>query len=131
MTKLATRSKLLSGVLAFEELPEHGYCRKTVTVTLQAGMDIGAVLCLSGGKYVWIQQSTHAAAADVCVLIDHAKDIPTLALTPGDYQLAVLYRGSAGVVDLGLTYKDALSGAEKLVVQGKLETKGIVTRTGV
>ncbi len=129
MTKLATQGKKLSGVLAFEDMPEHGFCRKTVTVTIQANMDIGAVLHLSGGKYVWMQQSTHAAATDVCVLIDHMKDIPSLAA--GDHSLAVLYRGSAGVVDTGLLYKDALSGAEKLVVQGKLETKGIVTRTAV
>ena len=129
MTKLATQGKKLSGVLAFEDMPEHGYCRKTVTVTIQANMDIGAVLHLSGGKYVWMQQSTHAAANDVCVLIDHMKDIPNLAA--GDHSLAVLYRGSAGVVDTGLLYKDALSAPEKLVVQGKLETKGIVTRLAV
>jgi len=129
MTKLATLGKKLSGVLAFEDMPEHGFCRKTVTVTIQANMDVGAVLHLTGGKYVWVQQSTHAAATDVCVLIDHMKDIPSLAA--GDHQLAVLYRGSAGVVDTGLLYKDTLSGAEKLVVQGKLETKGVVTRTAV
>lgn len=131
MTKLATLGKKLTSVLAFEDMVDQGYCRKTVTVTVQANMDIGNVLHLVGGKYVWVQQSTHAAAADVCVLIDSGKDIPTLALTPGDYSLAVLYRGSAGVCDTGLTYKDALSGAEKLVVQGKLEAKGIVTRTVV
>jgi hypothetical protein len=131
MTKVATRSKKLSGVIAFEDMADVGFCRKTVTVTLQAGMDLGAVLHFSGGKYVWVQQSTHAAATDVCVLIDATKDIPSLAAVPADYQLAVLYRGQAGVVDTGLMYKDALSGAEKLVVQGKLETKLILTRTAV
>lgn len=131
MTKLATRSKLLSGVIAFETFAEYGYCRKLVTVTVQAGMDIGSVLQLISGKYVWVQQSTHAAAVDVCVLIDHMAGIPTLAQTPGDYSLVVLYRSPSAVVDAGLTYKDALSSAEKLVVQGKLETKGILTRVGV
>lgn len=129
MTKLATRTKLLSGVLAFEQMPEHGFCRKTVTVTVQAGMDIGSVLQLVGGKYVWVAKATHAAAVDVCVLIDHANDVPNLAA--GDYSLTVLYRGAAGVVDIGLSYKDTLLAAEKLVVQGMLEAKGILTRTGV
>lgn len=129
MTKLATRSKKLSGVLAFEDMAQHGYCRKTVTVTIQAGMDIGAVLTLVSGKYVWVSVANHAAATSVAVLID-GQGIPTLAATPGDYQLAVLLRGPAGVVDIGLLYQDALSGAQKLVVQGKLEAQGIVTRNG-
>ena len=44
MTKLATRSNKLSGVLVFEEMPEHGVCRSVDTVTIEAGMDVGAVL---------------------------------------------------------------------------------------
>lgn len=129
MTKLATRGKMLSGVLAFEEMPEHGYCRKTVTVTVEANMDIGAVLVLSSGKYVWATIANHAAATSVAVLID-GQGVPTLALTPGDYQLAVLIRGPSAVVDLGLIYKDGLNSAQKLVVQGKLEAQGILTRNG-
>ena len=129
MSNLGSRSNKLTSVLAFEEMPETGFCRQTVTVTMQAGMDIGAVLQLISGKYVWVQQTTHAAAVDVCVLIDHFKD--PIGLAAGDYQLAVLYRGAAGVVDTGLSYKDALSASEKLVVQGKLAAKNIVTRTAV
>lgn len=129
MTKLATRSKKLSGVLAFEEMPEHGYCRKTVTVTVEANMDIGAALVLSSGKYVWATIANHAAATAVAVLID-GQGVPTLALTPGDYQLAVLVRGPSAVVDLGLLYKDGLNSAQKLVFQGKLEAQGILTRNG-
>lgn len=44
MTKLATRSNKLSGVLAFEENAEYGVCRENVTVTMETGMDVGAVL---------------------------------------------------------------------------------------
>jgi len=44
MTKLATRSNKLSGVLAFEENAEYGVCREAVTVTMETGMDVGAVL---------------------------------------------------------------------------------------
>jgi hypothetical protein len=44
MTKIATRSNKLSGVLAFEEQAEYGVCRENVTVTMETGMDVGAVL---------------------------------------------------------------------------------------
>lgn len=47
MTKLATRSNLLSNILAYEQMPEFGVCRETVTVTTETGMDIGAVLVKS------------------------------------------------------------------------------------
>lgn len=44
MTKIATRSNKLSGVLAFEENAEYGVCRENVTVTMETGMDVGAVV---------------------------------------------------------------------------------------
>lgn len=44
MTKLASRSNKLSGVLAFENEAEYGVCRETVTVTYETNMDVGAVL---------------------------------------------------------------------------------------
>lgn len=132
MAKIGTRSKKPSGVLAFEYGPEYGYCRETVTVTLQAGMDVGNVLTLVAGKYIWVQQSNHAAATSVAILLGGTdNDIPSLAAVPGDYQLAVLIRGPAGITDFGATFKDALSGAEQLVVQGKFKAQGIVTRKAV
>jgi hypothetical protein len=47
MTKLATRSNKLSGVLAHEYAPEFGFCRKDATVTIEDGMDVGAVVVRS------------------------------------------------------------------------------------
>lgn len=44
MTKLASRSNKLSGVLAFEENAEYGVTRETATVTMETGMDVGAVV---------------------------------------------------------------------------------------
>ena len=44
MTKLATRSNKLSGVLAFEDDVEYGICRETVTVVVETGMDVGAAV---------------------------------------------------------------------------------------
>jgi hypothetical protein len=135
MAKISTRSNKLSGVLAFEEFPEKGFCREVVTVTMQAGMDIGAVLQLVSGKYVWVTQASAtallatpalSAAADLCVLIDHAKD--PINLPAGDASLAVLYRGSAGVVDSGLKYKDVVTAGDKAALIKVLSTKGIVGR---
>lgn len=47
MTTLATRSEKLSNVLAWESHADHGYCRSTVTVTVETGMDVGAVVVRS------------------------------------------------------------------------------------
>ena len=44
MTKLATRGQKLSGVLAFETHAEYGVCRESATVTMETGMDVGAVV---------------------------------------------------------------------------------------
>lgn len=133
MSKIATRSNKLSGVLAHEYAPEFGYCRKTVTVTVEAGMDIGAVLRLSAGKWVWVAAADVATLpADVAVLIEGGagKDVPSLV--PGDYSLTILFRGPAGVADLGLKYKGAaLSAGQKVTVQAALEAKGITTRVAV
>lgn len=133
MSKIASRSNKLSAVLAHEYAPEFGYCRKTVTVTVEAGMDIGAVLRLNAGKWVWVAAADVATLpADVAVLIEGGagKDVPSLAA--GDHSLTILYRGPAGVADAGLKYKGAaLSGAQKLTVQAALEAKGITTRVTV
>jgi len=56
--KLATRSNKLSGVLAFEDEASYGVCRETVTVTMETGMDVGAVLRRS------ITSGTAVATAD-------------------------------------------------------------------
>jgi hypothetical protein len=131
MTKIATRSARLTGVLAHEYAPEFGYCRKTATVTMEAGMDVGSVLRLSAGKWVWVAAADVATLpADVAVLIETAVDV--LSGGTGDKSYTILYRGPAGVVDAGLIYKGtALSGPQKLTVQAALELKGITTRTGV
>lgn len=131
MTKLASRSNKLSGVLAFEEMPEHGVCRKVVTVTVAAGMDVGAVLQFDGtSKYKWVANADVATLnADVVVLIETGLDIPSL--TPGDYQAVVLKVGQAGVVDQGLLYKDAVTTANQTIVANALRAKNIHVRTGV
>jgi len=130
MSKISTRGRKESGFLAGEYVDIPGYCRKTVTVTIQAGMDIGAALQKVAGKYVWIANADVATlSADVGVLVDGDKDIPTMAA--GDQQLAVLVRGPAALVDIGLLYKDTVSAPNKVIVQTALEKLGMITRVGV
>lgn len=223
MSLVGTRSNKLSAVLAYENLPQYGHCRMTATVTIAAGMDIGAVLkrSLSAGtavagavvgtgngtvgtltfvdapnaqigsysikftsatafevmdpqgdvsgvgttgaaysnnglgftvtaggtafvsgdsipvttaatvKYTWIANADVLAGLpdDVVVLIDHYKD--PISLTPGDYSLAVLNRGSAAVVGAALLYANTVSAANQAIVQGKLLAKGIKSMTQV
>jgi hypothetical protein len=127
MTKLATMGRKLSGVLAHEYEPGFGFCRKTATVTMEAGMDIGAVLRLNAGKWVWVAAADVASLpADVAVLIETAVDV--VYGGTGDKQYTILFRGPSAVVDKGLLYKDTLSSAQKTTVQTALEGKGIMTR---
>lgn len=130
MTKLATQGGKLTDVLAHEYAPEFGYCRKTATVTVEAGMDVGAVLKLASGKYTWVEADDVATLTDeVAVLIEagFGKDVPTL--TAGDHSLTLLVKGPAGVKTAGLLYKDTLTSNEKATVQAALEAKGIAVRT--
>jgi hypothetical protein len=131
MTKLATRSNKLSGVLAWELEPESGVCRETVTVVMQAGMDVGSVVAFDGtSKYVWVQASAVATLnADVCVVLAADKDIPSL--TVGDQKMTVLKRGHAKVVGTALNYKDALSAPQKATVLAALKVKNILDTVAV
>lgn len=129
MTLLATRSTKLSKVVAFESMPEYGYSRQTATVTIQAGMDVGAALVLVSGKYEWIVAADTANLTAGCaVLVDHYKDIPNLAV--GDHSLAILVR-DAGITSASLTYADTLTAPQKALVVAQLKLQGIVDRVQV
>lgn len=131
MTKLATRSNKLSGVLAWELEPESGVTREEVTVVMQAGMDVGSVVAFDGtSKYVWVQASAVATLnADVCVVLTADKDIPSM--TAGDQKMTVLKRGHAKIVGTVLNYKDALSAPQKATVLAALKVKNILDTTAV
>lgn len=47
MTLLASRSNRLNAVLAHEYAADFGFCRKSVSVAVESGMDVGAVLAYS------------------------------------------------------------------------------------
>ena len=132
MTKLATRSEKLSNVLAWELAPETGYCRSTATVTVEAGMDVGAVVVLSGGKYVWVKK------ADVATLGDDVRiviDVTVNTKSAGDASLTLLGSGTAitpaQVNRAGLKFKDTLTSGEIDTVVGKLNARGIRTKVRV
>lgn len=130
MSAIATRSTKLSQVVAFEDMVDKGYCRETATVTIQAGMDIGAALVKVGTKYEWITQlDTADLSAGVAVLVDHYAGVNKLAA--GDHELAVLVRGPAGVTSASLTYADAVDATGKAAVVAQLEAQGIVDRVQV
>lgn len=138
MSAIATRSTKLSQVVAFEDMVDKGYCRETVTVTVQAGMDIGAALVRipATGKYQWISQAALAAttptqviADGVAVLVDHEAGVNKLAA--GDHQLAILVRGSAGITSASLTYADAVTAANKTATVAQFKKQGIVDRVQV
>ena len=132
MTKLATRSEKLSNVLAWELAPETGYCRSTATVTVEAGMDVGAVVVLSGGKYAWVEAADIATlGADVRIVID----VNTNVKTAGDHSLTLLGSETAitpaQVNRAGLKFKDALTSGQIDTVVGKLNARGIRTKVRV
>lgn len=131
MTKLATRSNKLSGVLAWELAPDQGVCRESVTVVMQAGMDIGSAVVYDGtSKYIWVQASAVATLnADVCVVIDADKDIPSM--TAGDQTMTVLKRGHAKIVGASLNYKDALTDPQKATVLAAFKVKNILNTVKV
>lgn len=136
MTAIASRSTKLSQVLAFEDNADKGYCRETVTVTVAAGMDVGAALVKVGTKYEWVSQTklalatpTQVIANGVAVLVDHYAGVNKLAA--GDHQLAVLVRGPAGVTAESLTYADVVTTANKDAVVAQLVKQGIVNREQV
>lgn len=131
MTKLATRSNKLSGVLVWELEPESGVCREEVTVVMQAGMDVGSAVAFDGtSKYVWIQASAVATLnADVCVVLTADKDIPSM--TAGDQKMTVLKRGHAKIVGTELSYKDTLSAPQKATVLAAFKVKNILDTVAV
>ena len=122
MSAIATRGAKPSNVVVFEDHKEFGYCRAVNTVTVEAGMDIGAVVVLDTGKYKWVEAADIATlAADVRVVVDQN----TLSTAAGDASLVTIFRGPAGVARGGLKFKDALTSGQIDTVAAALELKGI------
>ena len=127
MAKIATRGQKPSDFIAFEDDLETGYTRETVTVTLEAGMDRGAVLVLNAGKYAWCNTAAVANVANGVAFLVQSVD----GLSAGDQQLAVLIRGEAAVMQKGLLWKGTVSAGDQTTVLNKAKAQGILTRTQV
>ena len=127
MTKLATRSNKPSAVLVYESGAEYGHCRSVDIVTKETGMDVGAVVHLSGGKYAWVEAADVATLnADVRVVID----IDITSKANGDNAIVTLGMpagGFAGVARGGLKFKDTLTSGQVDTVVAALAAKGIKT----
>ncbi|MCP4341359.1 MAG: hypothetical protein GY799_21390 [Desulfobulbaceae bacterium] len=108
MSAVLTRPAKIGNVVKQEFWADSGWCRKTVTVTVTSGMEIGAVLeeTSVGGKGTLVVTATAANAS--CILID--KDVYTTGT--GDHSLVVLYKGPSIVAKNALTYGTITSGAE-------------------
>ena len=129
--KIATRGAKASQVVVYESGKEYGHCRTVDTVTVEDGMDVGSVVVLSGGKYVWVAASAVATlAADVRIVVD--QDVAST--DAGDASLVTLSMaagGFAGVARGGLLFKDTLTDAQITTVAGVLNAKGIKVFTQV
>lgn len=129
--KLGTRGVKPSQVVVYESAKEFGHCRTVDTVTVEAGMDIGAVVQLEGGKYTWVAAADVAKlAADVRIVVDQ----DTSGTAAGDASLVTLSMaagGYAGVARGGLLFKDTLTSGQIDTVAAALNAKGIKVLTQV
>lgn len=96
-TAIATRSKKLSGILAFEQTPEYGVCREAVTVVIETGMDVGAALV----RTLISPTGTAAAAVGVGDGVMGAITVAENA-TPGVYELKIV-KAAANAGDFTVT----------------------------
>jgi hypothetical protein len=124
MTLLSTRSNKLSGVLAYEEAPEFGYCRADVSVVVESGMDIGAVVArtlISGSATATAGTNTGNGTVGTITVSKFAQvgnykiRFITSATNAGDFTVAnpegiLVGHGKVGVVctadDLSFTIAD-------------------------
>lgn len=92
---MPTSSVRLSDVFVGEvQASDLGYTREEVTVTWTAGMTVGALLEVVGGKYIW---TVPANGANVKAVLIDRRALPennTAFVAGTDYTLTVLVRGA-------------------------------------
>lgn len=119
MTILATKDRIVSDVLKYELFPEFAFCREMRTVTLEAGMKVGAVVTAAGA---WVAAAA-VANADA-VVIDPRLDVAD-ALGTGAVSVLCLVRGPAGVGRDYLQFKGAVTSANIDTAAAALLAKSI------
>jgi len=121
MTQIGTRDPKLGNLIKYEEGTHVGYCRKEVTVNEAAAVDyqIGMLLGqVTGGDWVISDPAAVDGSEVIQAVVVENKSIPAATAT----DVAVLYRGPAGVADDALilgdhTAADAASALEGLGVK--------------
>ena len=83
------QSDVLLGQVGSSDL---GYTVEEATVTIQAGMKMGAALELVGGKYIWVVAANVANTA--AILVDPDAEGYVEELSAGDHTLVVAKRGT-------------------------------------
>lgn len=114
-------SQYISNVYLYGNSEDKNYPIDEVTVTIQSGMASGAVLELSGGKYIWVVAANAANA--VAVLADERADVEG-GLAAGDHTLKIVAR-DAGIGQNYLTYGDTLSGPQQDTAEAALLAVGL------
>jgi len=113
-----TRGQRIGNVVQWEVDDNRvGYCRKTLTVTVASGMEVGSVLeeTSVSGKGTWVVSGTVSNAS--CILIDEG----VYDCAAGDHTLVVLYRDAA-VAQEALSYSGSVT---KATAEAALVAKGI------
>lgn len=119
MSKILTRGNFYSDVVIRESKPDIRYCRDLVSVTVETGMDIGALLLADG---------TWAAKADAANVVQILVDPRIADAATGAATLAALVRGEAVVGTKYLAFSDGvMTDTESADVEGALKALGILT----
>lgn len=125
MTKLLQRNNLPGSLIVRETFPDTGYCRTEGIVTVKAGMDVGAVLKIVTGKYVW------CAAADVALAVAILVDDNIDTATAGDQTLVVFDDGPCQVSRGAITFDGAVTEGNIDTAVAALRVKNIEVIAGI
>lgn len=112
------KSDVLLGRVGSSDL---GYTVEEVTVTIQAGMKMGAALELVGGKYIWVIGAN--AANTTAILVDQDAEGYVEDLPAGDHVLVVAKRGCT-INKNKITYADGTVPATIDAIAAAFEAAG-------
>lgn len=129
MAAISSSPVNLGNVVKAESLPEWGYCRKNASVLVASGMKIGAVVqwVAANSRYEWVANAGVATLnADVGIIVQDNIE----SLTAGAQTVTILncpvVGGQAVVASQALQYADAVTAPNKVLVEAKLATRGIL-----
>jgi hypothetical protein len=88
-------------------------------------MDIGAVLYVAGGKYVWCDAANVADAVAILV------DVDAIDTSAGDATMAVIYRGPCVIAKSQLQFADSVTSGNIATAVAALNVLGIQCDTSI